>query len=528
MKTVARILLALAALWPLSCVRREAAPTFSDTLYRHLDGDPATLDPTVTNEEVGLRVQELMFRPLVGVDRQRREVPGLALAWTVSPDGRSYEFRLDPEARWQDQTPVTSEDVAFTIDRIRDPKVAASNWKAGFDGLASVETPEPLRVVVRFQRPYAERMWAFNLPIVSKAAFARQPSPDRNPFASGPYQLEAWDTGQKLTLVRRADQPAQMYPFRRIVFRVIPDSVVAYRAGVRGELDEFKVSRDQRADAESSPEFRSRNRMQLVPRFLIVVVVWNCRNPVLADARVRRALAQSWPRAEAARRLYPPDGAPLISGPYPAGVPENAPDVVPPAYDPAASARLLDEAGLAVGKDGYRRHRGKRVSLQMILPAAQRMNANIAEILREAYGKLGIDLTLRPLDWAAFSDRFAAGEFDAAPMANEFIPPNLDPYPFYDSGEVPPDGANFGFYRNPEADRVMEALRLELDPARRLDLYRQVHRLLAADPPADFLWSADQFWGLSRRLENVEVSPMGLFHFLPGPLGWRPATLPAR
>jgi peptide/nickel transport system substrate-binding protein len=164
----------------------------------------------------------------------------------------------------------------------------------------------------------------------------------------------------------------------------------------------------------------------------------------------------------------------------------------------------------------------------MILPAGQRMNANIAEILREAYGKVGIELTLRPLDWAAFSQRFASGEFDAAPMANEFIPPNLDPYPFYNSQEVPPVGQNAGFYRNPEADRVMEALRLELDASRRLDLYRQVHRLLAADPPADFLWSADQYWGLSKRLENVEISPLGLFHFLPGPLGWRPTAVPAR
>ncbi len=303
---------------------------------------------------------------------------------------------------------------------------------------------------------------------------------------------------------------------------------MAYRAGVRGELDEFKVSRDQRAEAERSPEFRSRNRMTRVPRFLVVVVVWNCRHPVLADVRVRRALAQSWPRAETARRLYPPEGTPLISGPYPAGVPENAPDVAPPTYDPAASARLLDEAGLVSGKDGYRRHKGRRVSLEMILPAGQRMNANIAEIFREAYAKIGIELTLRPLDWAAFSQRFAAGEFDAAPMANEFIPPNLDPYPFYDSREVPPGGANAGSYRNPEADSAMEALRLELDPSRRLDLYRKVHRLLAADPPADFLWSADQYWGLSNRLENVEASPMGLFHFLPGPLGWRPAGAPAR
>jgi len=72
----------------------------------------------------------------------------------------------------------------------------------------------------------------------------------------------------------------------------------------------------------------------------------------------------------------------------------------------------------------------------------------------------------------------------------------------------------------------MEAAQATLDDAQRLDLYRQIHRILAADPPADFLWTAEQYWGISRRLENVEVSPLGLFHFLPGPLGWRPAGAP--
>jgi peptide/nickel transport system substrate-binding protein len=525
MKTVARIVLALAALWPVSCARREASSS-SDVLYRHLEGDPATLDPTVTNEEVGLRVEEMLFRPLVGIDRDRRDVPGLASSWTVSPDGLTFDFRLDPAARWQDGTPVTSEDVAFTIDRVRDPKVAASNWKAGFEDLVAVETPEPLRVVVRFRRSYAERMLGFNLPIVSKAAFSRPPSSDRNPFASAPYRLEAWEAGQKLTLVRRGDQSERAYPFRRIVFRIIPDGTVAFHAGQRGELDEFKVSRDRRADAERSAEFRSRNRILRVPRFLVVVIVWSCRNPILGDRRVRRALAQSWPRSEAARRLYPPEGAPLISGPYPAGVAEDAPDISPPVYDPAASARLLDEAGLRLGKDGYRQYRGRRASLELLLPAGQRMYVNIGEILREAYGNVGVELTLRTLDWAAFSQRFASGEFDAGLMANEFIPPNLDPYPFYDSQQFPPTGQNSGFYRNPDADRVMEALRQELDPIRRLELYRQVHRLLAADPPADFLWSPDQYWGIAKRLQGVETSPLGLFHFLPGPLGWRPGATP--
>jgi len=70
----------------------------------------------------------------------------------------------------------------------------------------------------------------------------------------------------------------------------------------------------------------------------------------------------------------------------------------------------------------------------------------------------------------------------------------------------------------------MEAAQREMDDSKRLELLRQVHRLLAADPPADFPWDADQYWGISKQIEGVETSPVGLFHFLPGPLAWRPAA----
>jgi peptide/nickel transport system substrate-binding protein len=506
-----------------SCSRRPTPPAVRDTLYRHLDGDPPTLDPTTTADEVSVRVEEMIYRPLVGIDRERRLVPALALSWAASSDGLAYDFRLDPNARWEDGSPITSADVAYTIERVRDPKVAAVNWRWGFEDVAKVETPDALSVLVRFQRPFAERLLAFTLPIVSAAAFTKRgDAMGRHPLGSGPYRLESWEPNQKLTLVRRADVPAAQYPFTKVVFRVIPDNAVRFRAGSLGELDEFRVTRDQRPAAERSPEFAAHNRMLKVPQFLTVMVVWNCRHPFLADRRVRFALARSWPRASTALRLYPPDGATLVSGPYPATARENAPDVKPPEEDPAAAARLLEQAGWKLGTDGLRSRAGKKASIEFIYPAGLPAYGPIGQILKEAYEKVGVELTLRPFDWATYSQRFAAGEFDAVPYANWFLPPNLDQYPFLHSSQTPPNGQNVGFYKNPEADGAIEKARREMDDGRRLELYRQVHRIVAADPPADFLWSVEQPWGVSKSLANVEVSPLGLFHFLPGPLAWKP------
>ncbi|MFN2384929.1 MAG: ABC transporter substrate-binding protein [Thermoanaerobaculia bacterium] len=523
-------LAALCACVVFSCSRREPVAAPKNTLYRHLSGDPATLDPTTSTEEQGLQVIEMMFRPLLGIDAARRFVPGLAREWSVSPEGLLYEFRLDPEARWEDGSQVTSDDAAFTIERIRDPKVPAVTWRSGFENLSAIETPDKLTVRYRFDRPYAERLLAFTLPVVSRAAFSRAPGDvDRKPQGSGPYRLVSWEPNQKIVLARRSDAAGASAHFNEMVFRVLPDRAVWFQAGMRGELDEFRVTRDQRPAAEASADFNALNHLRKVPQPVLALLVWNVRHPLLSDPRARRALAHSWPRADTAKRLYPPEGATLISGPYPPGVPENASDVAPAAHDVAESRRLLDAAGWKPGTDGVRRKGGRRASVEVTYPPGGAIYTALIEIWTQAYRAVGVELVPRPLDWAAYAERISAGEFEAQLSGRNFIPPNFDPYSYHHSSQGPPNGQNSGHYSNPEADRVMEAAQSALDAGKRLELYRQVHRLLAQDPPADFLWGAAQYWGISKRILGVEISPVGLFHFLPGPLGWRPGgSAPAR
>ena len=146
MKRLRRSLVAagvlVAAAAATACSRREPPARPAATVSRHLAGDPPTLDPITMLEEESARVAAMMFRPLIGIDRDLKLVPGLAKSWSVSQDGLVYEFHLDPEATWEDGKPVTSDDVRFTLERIHDPKANAANWSWGFEDLAGIETPE--------------------------------------------------------------------------------------------------------------------------------------------------------------------------------------------------------------------------------------------------------------------------------------------------------------------------------------------------------------------------------------------------
>ena len=525
MKRLSRVLVALTVL-SAACARPEA-PARKTTLQRHLVGDPMSLDPTANTEEAGVLVDSMIFRPLVGFDAERQPVPSLAQSWTVSPDGLIFEFHLDPKYTWEGGASVTSDDVRYTLERVRDPKVAAPTWRAAYEDVAAIETPDAATVRIRFSKPYAERMLNFAIPIVSAAAFGRAKNDaeiGRHPVGSGPYRLDSWESNQKLRVVRRDGAANADARWDEIVFRVIPTGSVPYQAGLRGELDEFRLTRDETPTVEAAPGYRERFRTLKVPQFRQALLIWNLRNSFLADVRVRRALAHAWPREEAARRLYPPEGAALVAGPYPPHVPGNPPDLEPPAYDPAESARLLDEAGWKAGPDGVRRKGGKKASIEMIHPTGTQIYVAIGEILRAAYEKVGVELVLRPLEWAAFVERGQKGEFDVQFAGRIFWPPTVDPYPYFHSSQWPPRGENAGFYRNPEADRLMEAARVELDSGKRLELYQRIARVLAEDQAADFLWDADQNWAMARRVDGVAVSQVGLFHFLPGPLAWRPAA----
>jgi ABC-type transport system substrate-binding protein len=91
----------------------------------------------------------------------------------------------------------------------------------------------------------------------------------------------------------------------------------------------------------------------------------------------------------------------------------------------------------------------------------------------------------------------------------------------FHSSQFPPAGQNIGFYSNPEVDKLLEAARIEMDQAKRQDLYHQIHARLAEDQPYTWLVQISRKWGFSRRLQNVnEAKGIGYFGWYLGPLGW--------
>jgi peptide/nickel transport system substrate-binding protein len=515
-----------------ACRARESAapagasvPAADRTLTRRLFGEPGTLNAVLQTDVPEQLVLAYVSRNLFDFDAGLHLVPGLAERIDASADGLVYTITLRPEAVWEDGTPVTPADAVFTIRKIADPATPAPLFKPLFEDFVSAEEVSDRAFRVEFRKPYAYRAMSFVLPLLPVRRFAGVPfdrAPDnREPFANGPYRLASWKAQESILLERNPKAWGPRAFFDRILFRILPENDVAYRALVAGSLDESLIDASLKDRAAGDAAFARCCRVLEFYDLDYSYIALDTRLPFFSDARVRRALTMLLDREGIASHLYR-GSARVISGPWAPESPAADPAVTPLPFDPAAAARLLDAAGWRDSNgNGVRDRGGREFDFELLVSSGNTIGREIDETFAAELGRAGIRARVRTLEWAAFVERLDSGSFEAASLASSAPDPNPDPYAYWHSSQWPPRGLNSGYYKNAEADRLMDAARTEMDEGKRLALFHRLHRIFRDDAPAIFVVNSTKKYGLRRDLEGVEGSPLGLFAIWPGPIGWR-------
>ena len=507
----------------------DGAPADGGVLRRRLIGDPSTLNAVMQTGLPEQQVLQYISRNLLDFDARLRLVPGLAERYEVSADGRAFTFTLRAEAVWEDGTPVSSADAVFTLRKIVEKDTPAPVVKPAFSELASVEALGEKSFRVHFRRVDANQAMAFVLPLLPERRFARKPflkSPEnRAPLANGPYRFVLWKPQESIELARNERYWGPRGHFDRVVFKILPDNSTAWRALVEGGVDETWIDQALKERSAADPRFAACCRIVEYYDLDYNYIALNNLSPLFSDARVRKALTMLLDRASIVRSLYR-GSARVISGPWAPDSPAYDASVQPLPYDPGAAAKLLEEAGwIDRGGDGIRDSGGRRLAFDLLVSSGSLIGQQIDEVLATAARKVGIEIRVRPLEWAAYVDRLDRGDFEAASGSwSASADPNPDPFPVWHSSQVPPEGANSCFYRSPEADRLMEQARGETDERRRVALYHRLHALFRDDAPAIWVVNASKKYAVRRSVHGLVTSPLGLFGIWPGPLSWWSAS----
>jgi peptide/nickel transport system substrate-binding protein len=481
-----------------------------------IETSPTSLDPRVGNDAQSEHIDELLFDGLVERDASFRVRPGLAERWE-EPDPLTLIFHLRPNVYFADGRPLTSRDVLWTLNSMRDGTVVTAKG-ASYASVAKIEAPDAHTVVLHLKTPDN-----FLLTNLSSGAMGIVPYGSgrdfwRHPIGSGLFRFVSQEIDKEVVIERNpmswenssmphasGDSPGAGSLIQRVRFAVVPDPIT--RA-----LELRKGS----ADLESNsllPDMlpvlaRAKNLViDSVGGTQVQYITFNTTDPILRDPRVRQAIACAI-------------NLPLILKTLQDGRAKPAISLLPPThwawtgeverynYDPARAQALLDQAGYPAKAGGMR----LRLTLKTSTDEGTRQ---LAATLQQELAQVGIALDIRSYELATYIQDLNRGSFQI--YALRWIGGNEQPDIFayaFSTARIPPKGANRGRYRNPQLDALLDDASRATDEQRRRTDYVQAQQILARDLPAFDLWYKDSIVVHNRRIEGIEVSPSGSFRFL--------------
>ena len=468
---------------------------------------PANLDPRIGTDAQSQHLGSLLFSSLLERDAQMNLRGDLAERWE-SPDPLTYVFHLRRGVRFHNGQPLTSADVKFTFDSILSGAVKTPK-RGAFRVLAGVETPDAQTVIFRLREPYASFPWNLVRPAVGIVPAGTPADFAQHPIGTGPFRFVSARQDEEVVLERNADYFGHVPSIVRARFRIVPEATVRALELRKGTADVVLNA----LTPDMVPVLARQAELEVTeqPGTIYFYVAYNLDDPALARREVRQALAYATDRASLVTYLL--HGQARIADSL---LPPNhwayEPDVLRYNYDPARAEQLLDAAGFPrrAGPVG----RGMRLKLTL-KTSTEELPRLLGAVFQEQWRRVGVELELRPLEFATLYADIARGNFQLYTL--RWVGANNDPDIFeyvFHSRKIPPDGANRGHYRNPRLDALLDQARVEADREKRRRIYSEVQRSVAIDQPYLNLWYADNVCVHRRRVTHVELTPTGDYDFL--------------
>ena len=501
-----------------------AGPVDGGTVFAPLTTDPTTLNWVRASDTPAAQIGRLVGDSLVDHGPDLRYLPRLAERWEISADQRVITFHLRPGVTWHDGTPFTASDVVFSYRWATDPGNGAARFAAYFSEVEAVEALTPLSVRVRYRTPFAPALQGWEALLLLPAHRYREAAPgtdpqERSPIGTGPFRLERWRQGEEIVLTANPRYWRGRPHLDSVVLRIVPDNRTAAGALAAGELTLATLPQsDPPPAAAASPD--GRIRYKRFATLAIWFIAWNGdgSNPFFADRRVRRAMTLALDREGFRRSVLHGLGQPATSTFVP-GTWAYDPSLVPLPYDPAGSARLLDEAGWTDSEgDGVRDRAGRRFEFTLTAFQGNPIAGQIAQVLQEALAHEGVRMRIETLDWPAFVSKLRSRRYQAQ-ISTWLLDVDPDPYDNWHSSQIA-TGNNVTAYADAEVDRYCEAGRATFDLAARAAAYREVQARLHRDQPMTFLFHPEWVVGVDARLRGFRVPLSGPWRWFPGPLTW--------
>ena len=484
-------------------------------------GRPSTLDPITSNDMISMRIIELIFNGLVGINEKQEIVPELAERWEISEDGKYYTFYLRQDVMWhpkegEEPAPFTADDVIFTYNIMMHPKTITA-MKVRYEFIESVTKMDDYTVQFTLKRPILNALAKFSFKVIPKHGpanpefLSREDPFVQKPIGTGPYMLKNITADREVILVANEDYFKGRPHINKFAARPFADQNIMSQALLFNAIDMIVL-----VNHRDIPQIQGDKRYILQPYNALSYSFfgYNIRNPLLTDKRVRKAFTYAVNRQEMLDSFFQGQGT-IISGPFAPGSWAYNLDVQPLDFDPQKAIELLNEAGFVKGDDGIMVKDGQKLSLTLKVPIAKESEAvkRVVLAFKNYLNKIGVDIEGEFKEWLSWKeDVFLNHDFDII-FASWVFDDSADISSLFHSAEIGPWKNNFGAYSNPEIDSLIVESKLTLDHEKRRTINRKLHAIIADESPYTFLWTLTNYAAFNKKLRHVAIHPYKFFSF---------------
>ena len=473
-----------------------AAPAFAADVIRIVSPfQTTTLDPMRSAAAGNIETYGQLYSRLLRRNAESGALePALAESWDVSDDGRTYTFHMR-DARFSDGSPVTAEDAAFSLERIRTDKRSA--YPAPLGAVESIAASDARTLVITLKSafaPFLGNLEIWNMGIVSKADVEKRGEEtafSTAPVTSGPYAVKEWRPNQKLVLEPNPHYWREGYPKSDAGVELIeiasPETRIAMLKA--GEIDVVRAVPWAHVDDLKTADGID---MRLEPSTTIYMTLLNHKREPFSNMKARQAAAHAIDNkalAQAVTRGY----AEPANTTLPGSIDFHDVDYPGIAYDPAKAKELLSESGMA----------GHEVKILATTGATEQQ---MALLLQAQWQAIGLKPVIVNVDGGAWWDATGKGDYDAA--ANWWYNETPDPDLAVRWAVCGSCGSNSynTFYDNPKVDELVEQGTTETDEAKRAEIYKEIQRITTEEVAQIPLYYAPNAVAYSKRLEGMRLT----------------------
>jgi peptide/nickel transport system substrate-binding protein len=500
---------------------------YGGTAVVAITADPQSLNPLLmATDQTGTLQAAFLSLRLVDYNDALEIVPLLAERWDtvrVAPDTLQLTFHLRRDVRWHDGVPTTAEDVRFTYERMRDPKVAFAFTEPLALWSPLVEVVDSFTVRFRL-RAHAEFLdyWTGNVIVPAHLLGDVPPEQLRNhpfwtrPIGNGPFRFVRYLPNQELVFEANPDFPEALggRPYLdRVVVRVVPDDNTRLVELLRGTLDVAPLRAAQTRQAAASPGVR----LSVTQRKAYGLILWNTRLPLFDDARVRRALGMALDREALVQAFLAGHGevGRFTATPWHWQFDASDPETLLP-HDLEAAGRLLDEAGwrLRDGSGVRTDEHGNALRFTLKAPHANQTYTDVLPAVQAQLRRVGADVRAQfvelytlwdQLDGQVGPDGERQREFEAALVEWGEWGRLDNTYILHSRSRNGMQAA--ASYANPRADWFIDTLAVTVDRDAARPLWQEYQRFMVQESPLTVLFYPRAITAMRTRLQDVESRP---------------------